>query len=231
MNDNLTMKDLPVRERPYERAEKLGIDALSEAELIAIIIKTGKTGSTALSLAHRVLASAGGLADLMEMSQEDLKRVPGIGRVKALQILAGLELGQRASAARASLERPRIHGPDDIIGYVEAHMRYRPREQFAVVLLDTRHRIIRHVVISSGGLSSSVIQPRDIFHEAVRANAAAVILVHNHPSGDPFPSRADQDSTKKIVELGDALGVPVLDHIIVASESTLSMRECNLFPV
>jgi len=224
----LTMKEIPQTERPYEKAEKLGISALSDAELLAIILQSGRKGVTVVELSHKVLLDAGSLDGLFDMSLEELRSIPGIGRVKALNITAALELGQRASAKRAGRKRHKVHGPDDLFAYIESQLRFLPREQFFIIMLDTRNRIIRHVLISSGGLSSSVIQPRDIFREAVKANAAAIVLVHNHPSGDAMPSEADCTSTQRLSEMGQMMGVQVLDHIVVGSEGSLSLRTLGL---
>ncbi len=224
----LTMKEIPLTERPYEKAEKHGINALSDAELVAIILQSGQKGITAVELAHRVLLEAQSLDGLFEMSLEELRSIFGVGRVKSLNIMAALELGQRASAKRAGRKRHKVHGPNDLFSYIESQLRFQPREQFYIIMLDTRNRIIRHVLISSGGLSSSVIQPRDVFREAVKANAAAIVLVHNHPSGDALPSEADRTSTQRLTEIGQMMGVEVLDHIVVGAEGSVSLRSLGL---
>jgi DNA repair protein RadC len=224
----LTMKEIPLTERPYEKAEKLGILALSDAELLAIILQSGQKGVTVVELSHKVLLEAGSIDGLFDMSLEELRSISGIGRVKALNIKAALELGQRATAKRAGRKRHKVHGPNDLFAYIESQLRFQPREQFFIIMLDTRNRIIRHVLISSGGLSSSVIQPRDIFREAVKANAAAIVLVHNHPSGDAMPSEADRTSTQRLSEMGQMMGVQVLDHIVVGSEGSMSLRALGL---
>ena len=226
--DLLTMKEIPETERPYEKAEKLGISSLSDAELLAIILQSGQRGVTAVDLAHKVLLEANNLDGLFELSLEELRSISGIGRVKSLNIMAALELGQRASAQRASRKRHKVHGPNDLFSYIESQLRFQPREKFYIIMLDTRNRVIRHVLISSGGLSASVIQPRDIFREAVKANAAAVVLVHNHPSGDALPSEADRVSTQRLSEIGQMMGVQVLDHIVVGAEGCHSLRALGL---
>lgn len=225
MDAPLTMKDIPRSERPYEKAESDGVRALSNAELVAVLLTTGRAGETAIQTAQKALVMSDGLAGLLDASLEELQEVPGIGRVKSIRVLAALELGQRAVSERQRDTRTVAGGPDDLIGYVEASMRYLPREEFHVLLLDTRNRIIKSVRISQGGLASAVIHPRDIFREAVKANAAAIVLVHNHPSGDSSPSRADVESTRKFMKLGNMMGIPVLDHIIVGAESSSSFKQ------
>ncbi|MGI6157557.1 MAG: RadC family protein [Saccharofermentanales bacterium] len=225
---NLTMKELPCSERPYERALQHGVTTLTDAELIAVLLATGRAGETAVQTAEKVLVESDGLAGLLDASPEELQSVPGIGPVKALRILAAVELGQRASSERQHAVRPVMTGPDAAIRHVEASMRYLTHEQFRCLLLDTRHRVIKTVMISKGGLAAASIHPRDVFREAVKGNAAAVILVHNHPSGDASPSRADIESTRRFVELGTMMGVPVVDHIIVGSEASTSFRRLGL---
>lgn len=225
---SLTMKELPPSERPYEKAERDGVRSLSHAELLAIILTSGRGGETAVQTAQRLLLKCEGIKGLLETSPEELRELPGIGRVKAIRVLAAVEIGQRAVAERQAEVRTPAAGPDDVIRHVEATMRYLPREEFHVLLLDTRNRIIKSVRISQGGLAAAVIHPRDIFREAVKANAASLVLVHNHPSGDPSPSRADIESTRKFSELGKMMGIPVLDHVIVGAESSASFSRLGL---
>ncbi|HZK29319.1 MAG TPA: DNA repair protein RadC [Clostridia bacterium] len=224
----LTMKQLPATEQPYERAESEGVRMLSNAELLAIILTTGRGGETALQTAQKILVMTDGPKGLLDTSPEELREVPGIGPVKSVRILAAIELGQRAAADRQAEIRASASGPDDVIHHVEANMRYLPREEFHVLLLDTRNRIIKSVQISQGGLASAVIHPRDIFREAVKANAASIILVHNHPSGDSSPSNADIESTRRFSDLGKMMGIPVLDHVIVGAESSSSFSRLGL---
>jgi DNA repair protein RadC len=224
----LTMKELPATEQPYEKAERCGLPSLSHAELLAVILNTGRGGETALQTAQKLLVRSEGLRGLLDMSIEELRQVPGVGRVKSIRVLAAVELGQRAAADRQSEVRVPAQGPDDVIRHVEATMRYLPREEFHILLLDTRNRIIKSVRISQGGLAATVIHPRDIFREAVKANAASLVLVHNHPSGDSSPSQADIESTRKFSELGKMMGIPVLDHIIVGAESSSSLSRLGL---
>ncbi len=226
---SLTMKEIPETERPYEKAERAGVRTLTDAELLAVLLTSGRSGETAVQTAQRALVMSGGLAGLLETSLEELRGLPGIGRVKSIRILAAVELGQRAVAERRSCTRPPASGPEEVIRYVEADMRYLPREEFHVLLLDTRNRVIKSVKISQGGLAAAVIHPRDIFREAVKANAAAIVLVHNHPSGDSAPSRVDIESTKRFTEIGSMMGIPVLDHIIVGAESSSSLKQLGLF--
>lgn len=228
MENPLTMKELPAGERPYEKAEQKGVRSLSDAELLAVILTSGRGGENVVSTAQKVLIRAGGLKGLLDTGPEELREVSGVGPVKSIRVLAAVELGQRAAAERQAEVRAPASGPDEVIRHVEANMRYLPREEFHVLLLDTRNRIIKSVRISQGGLASAVIHPRDIFREAVKANAASIVLVHNHPSGDPSPSRADIESTRKFSELGKMMGIPVLDHVIVGAESSASFSRLGL---
>lgn len=229
LNATLTMKELPETERPYEKAEKFGVQTLTNAELLAVLLTAGRSGETAVQTAQKALVMSGGLVGLLDASLEELQEVPGIGRVKSIRILSAIELGQRAVSERQSEVRASACSPDEVISYVEASMRFLPREEFHVLLLDTRNRVIKSVRISQGGLAAAVIHPRDIFREAVKANAASIVLVHNHPSGDSAPSRADVESTRRFEELGSMMGIPVLDHIIVGAESSSSFKQLGLF--
>lgn len=222
------MKELPLSERPYEKAEQKGVGKLGQAELLAIVLTSGRSGETAIQVAQKILVKSEGLKGLLDMSPQELQEIPGIGPVKAVRVLAAVELGQRAVAERRAEVRTPAQGPDDVIRHVEAEMRYLAREEFHVLLLDTRNRIIKSVRISQGGLAAAVIHPRDIFREAVKANAASMVLVHNHPSGDSSPSQADIESTRKFTELGKMMGIPVLDHVIVGAESSSSFSRLGL---
>ncbi|HEY3314397.1 MAG TPA: DNA repair protein RadC [Bacillota bacterium] len=223
----MTLRELPAAERPVERFLAQGPDALSEAELLAIVIRTGTRSETAVDVARRVLSlDPEGLRYLVNARIEELAAVGGIGQVKAVQVKAALELGRRLTAGQGS--RAAIRSPKDAEAVVAERLRYQEQEHFLVVLLNTKHHVLGVELVSVGGLSSSVVHPRDIFKGPIRRNAAAVILAHNHPSGDPAPSREDIDVTKRLCEAGRLLGIEVLDHIVVGDNRYVSFREKSL---
>ncbi len=233
---HLTMRDLPADDRPTEKLYRLGAGALSDAELIAVVIRSGTRQHSALALAQRLITKlesgpqASALAFIRSASVEEMTRLPGIGRVKALQLKAAAELGLRISRGDRTLEQKKIQSPQDLFPFLQCQLGDLPQEQLLAVLLDTRNRIIRLSPIGSGGLNGAVLYPRDLFREAIRANAASVILVHNHPSGDPEPSKEDIDTSRRLCELGQLMGVRVLDHLIVSRKACTSLKQRGLLP-
>ena len=236
--NHLTMHDLPVDDRPTEKLQQLGASVLSDAELIAVIIRSGSRHETALSLAQRLFRghspsqgqTAAPLDFLADATVEELSRLPGIGRVKALQLQAAVELGRRVCRHSRSARNARIRQPLDVLHFLEAEMADLPREELRVVLLDSRNRLIRIGTVSAGGLSAAVIQPRDLFRDAVKANAAALILVHNHPSGDPEPSQDDLTTTAQLCQVGTLMGIRILDHLIIGRSGSVSLRQKGQMP-
>jgi DNA repair protein RadC len=225
---HLTMRGMPVGDRPYEKLHQSGAKSLSDAELLAIIIRTGNRSETALALCQRLLAQGGagaGLSQLTQASLEELILFPGIGRVKAIQLLAAFEIGCRTSGGFRHNDRTQIQTPADAIALVEPEMLALAREEIRIILLDIRNRVIRISRIAEGGLSASVIQPRELFREALRANAASIIMVHNHPSGDASPSRQDIETTHRLGEVGELMGIKIVDHLIVAAGGSVSLRQ------
>lgn len=221
--NGLLVRDLPRGERPRERMQRLGSEHLSTAELLAIILRTGARGQGALQLAAALLSGPDGLRRLVNAPVEELAAVPGIGMAKACAIKAALELGRRLGSESAS--RPTVRSPQDVSQLLMEEMRYLEKEQFRVLLLNTKHQVLAVQVVSLGDLTSTIVHPREIFKEAVRRAAAAVILAHNHPSGDPTPSREDVEVTRRITEAGKILGIEVLDHIIIGDNRYISLRE------
>ncbi|MGE5560635.1 MAG: RadC family protein [Chloroflexota bacterium] len=217
------VRDLPPGDRPRERLRRLGPENLSNVELLAIVLRTGTQGQGALQLAASLLASPGGLRKLVNSPVEELAAVSGVGMAKACSIRAALELGRRLSAETAT--RPVIKSPRDVSDLLMSDMRYLEKEQFRVLLLNTKNQVLAVEVVSLGDLTSAIVHPREVFKEAVRRAAAAVILVHNHPSGDPSPSREDFDVTKRVTEAGKILGIEVLDHIVIGDNRYISLRE------
>jgi len=225
-HDGLRMKDLGEDERPRERLVRLGPGALSNAELVAILLRTGSHGTNALDVAHRVLALGrddGPLRHLATAPLEELTRVPGVGPAKAVQLKAAVELGRRITAEAAARES--VRSPRDVSALVMEEMRHLDREQFRIVLLDTKNHVLGVRTVSVGSLSSSIVHPREIFKEAITRSSAAIILVHNHPSGDPTPSREDVEVTRRLVEAGRLLGIEVLDHVVVGDNRFVSFKE------
>ncbi len=211
-------------DRPRERLEREGPSALADAELIALVLRTGDRNRDAWELARLLLDRFGGLARLAAEPAATLRLVPGLGPAKAAGLAAMLELGRRV--ASVPLERgQRIQSPLDVQRYFGPRLRECQRESFHVLLLDGRHRLIGLEAVSVGTLTASLVHPREVFREAIRRAAAAMLLVHNHPSGDPGPSLEDRDVTRRLQAAGELLGIRVLDHVIVAEEGYYSFRE------
>ena len=213
-----------MQDRPRERLEALGAEALSDAELLALLLRTGGRGADALAVASQLLAVHGGLSALARAGGRDLASTAGIGPAKSATLRASLELGRRLAARRLEAGRP-IRGPADVFRHFHPHLRHAAQERFLVVLLDGRHRVLRQELVSQGTLTASLVHPREVFRPALRESAAALVLVHNHPSGDPTPSREDREITERLMRAGEILGIPVLDHVVVAERGYCSLRE------
>jgi DNA repair protein RadC len=219
--------DLASEERPRERLAQLGPEALSNAELVAILLRAGIKGMNAVQLAQRILVDSGGLTGLQRRSFESLKRHRGLGPAKAAQLKAAVELGRRLAVATPE-ERPTIQSPEDAANLLLYEMGALEREHLRVLLLDTRNRLIRTAEVYRGSLNSSWIRVAEIFRDAVRVNAAAVIVAHNHPSGDPTPSPEDVSVTKALVQAGQLLDIEVLDHLVIGQGRFVSMKAKGL---
>jgi DNA repair protein RadC len=205
----------PPVDGPRERLRALGVRALSLRELVALVVGAGGTAGSAADVAEAVLAAAGGDArGLARCPEAAFRRVPGVGTALAARLAAALELGRR-SAASAGEERVRIRGPRDVHARMGPLLRDLVQEEFHALLLNAQHRLLRTVLITRGILDASLIHPREVFRPAVTEGAAAVILVHNHPSGDPSPSAEDRAVTRQLARAGRALGIPVLDHVVL----------------
>jgi DNA repair protein RadC len=209
---------------PRERLASLGAEALSDAELVTLLLRTGAAGLSARDLAQALLRRHGGLRGLARAPLADLREQPGVAAAKAATLLAAFELGRRVASQRLRRGDP-IRGPADVHRHFQPLLRDAPHERFLVLLLDGRHRVIRSVLTSQGTLTASLVHPREVFAPALREPAAAVILVHNHPSGDPTPSREDREITLRLAAAGDLLGIPVLDHVVIAEQGFTSLRE------
>jgi len=224
---HLTIKDMPPSLRPRERLLANGAAALSDVELVAIILRSGTAETSALDLAAHLLTRLGGLRGLLDAATEELISVPGIGPAKAVQIKAALEIGRRV-ATTAPESRPVVRTPEEAANLVMETMRHLDREHFRAVLLNTKNQVLSIETISVGTLDSSAVHPRELFKSAIKKSAAAVILVHNHPSGDPTPSQADIDLTRRLVQAGSILGIGILDHIVVGDNKYTSFKACGL---
>lgn len=221
MAATLTVRDLPLSERPRERLARLGAESLSEQELLACILGRGVAGESVLMSARRLLARFGALRGIAEASVEQLSGVHGIGPAKAIQLKAAVELARRT----APVPEPRavIDGAEAAAALVRPHLLDKRKEHFVALLLDNRHQLIRLSPVAVGSLSASLVHPRELFKEAIAASAAAVIVAHNHPSGDPEPSEQDLEVTRRLAAAGAVLGIEVLDHLIVATHGTVSL--------
>ena len=217
------MKTVAAHDRPREKLERLGPAALGDNELLAIVIGHGRANASALDLANAILA-AGGLRALVRARHGELRRIPGIGAARAAQVLAAIELGRR-SVARLDEDRPQMTSPRSVAEYLLPQFGNRSVEQFGVLLLDTKHRVLRASVLSVGTLDASIVHPREVFREATAAGAAALVLFHNHPSGDPEPSDDDVRLTDRMAAAGVLMGIHVLDHVILADAKYYSFRE------
>ncbi|MDR1961803.1 MAG: DNA repair protein RadC [Gracilibacteraceae bacterium] len=218
------MADLPDEIKPRERAIRSGVRALSNRELLALLLRAGTPGENVLELAEHILTDTNGLRGLAARTLPELMRVRGIGQAKAALILAALELGRRAAENVDDRNKAVVREPADAAKLLN-DMRLLDREHFRVILLNTKNMVLGIEPVSIGSLNTSVVHPRECFKEALRYGANAVILAHNHPSGDPAPSRQDIDLTRRLVESGKILGIEVLDHIIVGDKNFVSMKE------
>lgn len=223
----LTIKDMPADLRPRERLLREGAQSLTDPELLAILLRTGTATSTALELAAVVLTHFNGLRGLVQASVEELSEIKGVGPAKAAQIKAALELGKRV-ATNAPEQRVVIKTPEDAAGLVMEEMRHLDREHFRALLLNAKNQVIGQEVISIGTLNSSTVHPRELFKNAIKRSAAAIILIHNHPSGDPSPSREDIEVTRRLIEVGHLIGIEVLDHLIIGDNKFNSFRARGL---
>lgn len=224
---HVSVKELPVDERPRERLRQHGATTLTNAELLAIILNTGTRGESVLTLAQRLLVEYGGLAGLARADFATLCRAHGLGEAKAAKLKAALELGRRLALAQPD-ERPSIRSPEDAYAIAGADMATLEQEHVRVLLLDTRHRVIRTVTIAQGQANSAQVRMAELFKDAVRHNAVAVILLHNHPSGDPTPSGADIALTAEAVAAGKLLDIEVLDHLVIGQGRFCSLRRLGL---
>jgi DNA repair protein RadC len=217
------IKDIEASQRPRERLEKQGAHVLNDAELIAILLRTGVRGSSAIEIAQQLLYKFKGLPGLQQASFSEICKVEGVGKAKTAQIKAAIELGLRLSVFTPD-EKPLISTPQEVANLVQYKMAGLEQEELWVLLLDSRNRHMFTTQLYRGSLNSSSVRPAEIFKEAIRLNAASLIIVHNHPSGDPAPSPEDVNLTRMLIEAGQMLDLPVLDHVIVGSRGIASIK-------
>jgi DNA repair protein RadC len=231
---SLLIREMPAQERPRERLVELGADALRNAELIAILLRTGMKGVSAIQIAEQLLQKFSSLDGLARASLKELSQVKGIGRDKAIALKSAFTLAQRMAKEMRG-EAPMLDTPERIAELLREENRFYEVETFQSVLLNTRRRLIRVEQISQGTLDTILVHPREVFRGAISANAAALIIVHNHPSGDPTPSEADIKATRDLIRAGQLLKIEVLDHVILGratadrTKDYASLRELGYF--
>lgn len=222
--ETLMIRDFPEDERPRERFEQNGPESLSNHELIAILLRTGTKEESVLQLANRLLIHFEGLRLLKDANLDEITAIKGIGKAKAIQVLAAVEIGRRISNL-AYNDRYVIRTPEDCANYVMNDMRFLSQEHFVCLYLNTKNQVLHKKTIFIGSLNASIVHPREVFKEALRRSAASVICIHNHPSGDPAPSREDIEVTKRLAESGKILGIELLDHVIIGENKFVSLKE------
>jgi DNA repair protein RadC len=218
------MRDLAPQDRPREKLARAGVAALGDNELVALLLGCGTRSRNALVVAGDVLTAAEGLNGLARMELDDLTRVDGIGRSRAARFLAAVELGRRVMAG-PGVDRPRLHTPAKVAKHLLPLYGGHRVERFGLVLLDSKYRLIRTAILSVGSIDTSIAHPREVFREAALASASAIVLFHNHPSGDPEPSADDWFLTRRLVHAGEVMGIDVVDHIILGDGRWFSFKE------
>ncbi len=224
MQKSLLIRDFPKDDRPRERLIKEGPSSLSTQELLAIVLRTGTKNESVLQISNQLLHKFDGLRLLMNASIEEISNINGIGEAKATQLLAAFELGKRSNRLQYE-DRFVIKSPDDCAKFMMDEMRFLEQEHFICLYLNTKNQIIARETIFKGSLNASIVHPREVFKEAFRRSASSIICLHNHPSGDPTPSREDIEVTKRLVECGKIIGIELLDHIIIGEHKYISLKE------
>ena len=225
MTNNIRVNDIPLNERPMEKLLQFGVDTLSNEELLAILLRTGTKGENVIALSSRLLAELDGLDGLLNVSYEEASKIKGIKKVKACQIIAMMELVNRIRTFKSQKEMIKISSPKDIASLLINEMVNLKQEVFKLILLNTKNIVIGTKDIFKGTLNSSIVHPREVLKEAIQRGSANVIVCHNHPSGDPSPSKEDIDITIRLKECGNIIGIGLLDHIIIGNNKYVSLKE------
>lgn len=220
----MKLMELPISERPREKAQRHGMQQLSNAELLAILLQTGTRRESALELANRLLGQTqSGLSELSHFTLRQLMELPGIGPAKATTLQACFEIGRRQQLVVAE-SAPRMNSPEAVADRVRGRLAHLRREVFLVLQLNVKNDVIAEEIVSQGTINSSIVHPREVFQTAIKNGAAAIIVTHNHPSGDPSPSDEDIQVTKRLVETGKIIGIPLLDHVIIGRGDCFSLK-------
>ncbi|MFC4809000.1 RadC family protein [Paenibacillus sp. GCM10023250] len=218
------LRGIPNEDRPRERLMTVGADALSHAELLAILLRTGTNNESAVLLATRILQQCGSLRGLVDMSVAELTRIRGIGPAKAAQLRAGIELGRRIARSRQG-DLPTIRKPADAANLMMEELRYLKQEHFVCLYLNTKNQVILTETLSVGTLNATLVHPREVFRAAIKCSSSSLICLHNHPSGDPTPSPEDIALTRRLAEAGELVGIDVLDHLVIGDNRFISLKE------
>lgn len=225
MSENIRVNDIPLNERPIEKLLKFGVKSLSDAELLAILLRTGTKGENVINLSSRIIAELKGLDGLLNISYDEANKIKGIKKVKACQIIAMTELFNRFKTLKSINDSFKVTSPKDISSLLINEMSNLNQEIFKIILLNTKNIIIATKDVFKGTLNSSIVHPREVFKEAVSMGSASIIVCHNHPSGDPSPSKEDINITIRLKECGKIMGIELLDHIIIGNNKYVSLKE------
>ena len=224
-----SIKEIPVDDRPREKMANKGATALTDAELVAILLRTGTAEKSALDIASEMTADGGLYKRLASVTRlNELTNIKGLGQAKAATVLAALEIGRRIASAKP-VEKIHLSCPQDVAELLMPRLRYAVKEQFIVILLNGKNKVIGTEIISEGSLSSSIVHPREVYASALLNHAAAIMVAHNHPSGDPKPSDEDREITSLLVRSGKVLGIPLVDHIVIGDGTYYSFQENEAF--
>ena len=224
-----TIKEIPLNDRPREKMAANGAAVLTDAELIAILLRTGTAEKSAIDIASEMTADGGLYKRLAGITRlNELTNIKGLGQAKAATVLAALEIGRRIASAKP-IEKIHFSCPQDVADFLMPRLRYAAKEQFVVILLNNKNKVIGTEVVSEGSLSSSFVHPREVFAPAILHHAAAIMVAHNHPSGDPKPSIEDEEVTRQLLRSGKVLGIPMIDHVIIGDGNYYSFLENEAF--
>ena len=224
-----TIKEIPLNDRPREKMAANGAAVLTDAELIAILLRTGTAEKSAIDIASEMTADGGLYKRLAGITRlNELTNIKGLGQAKAATVLAALDIGRRIASAKP-IEKIHLSCPQDVADFLMPRLRYAAKEQFVVILLNNKNKVIGTEVVSEGSLSSSVVHPREVYAPAILHHAAAIMVAHNHPSGDPKPSIEDEEVTRQLLRSGKVLGIPMIDHVIIGDGNYYSFLENEAF--